>query len=195
MIRKTYIALSLGILFCCLAGAPAWAAKKAKTPDSAKPAKASRPNSKVDINNASEAELDKLPGIGPAMAKKIVAGRPYSSADDLRKAGIPAKTVQNIAPMVTVGTPAAAATPSARSKRATPSATPAPQSANTAATPAARSMPAATPQRPPQAGMVWVNLDTKVYHREGHRWYGKTKNGKFMSEADAVKAGYRLSKE
>jgi helix-hairpin-helix protein len=189
MIRKTHTALSLGILFCYLVGAPAWAAKKAKAADSAKPAKASQPNLKVDINNASEAELDKLPGIGPAMAKKIVAGRPYSSADDLRKAGIPAKTVQNIAPMVTVGTPAAAATPSARSKRAAPSPTPAPQSANTSAA------PAATPQRPPQAGMVWVNLDTKVYHREGHRWYGKTKNGKFMNEADAVNAGYRLSKE
>jgi methylphosphotriester-DNA--protein-cysteine methyltransferase len=42
--------------------------------------------------------------------------------------------------------------------------------------------------------MVWVNLDTKVYHKEGTRWYGKTKNGKFMSESDAVAAGYRASK-
>jgi hypothetical protein len=42
--------------------------------------------------------------------------------------------------------------------------------------------------------MVWVNLRTKIYHREGDRWYGKTKHGKFMSEADAVKEGYRASK-
>jgi hypothetical protein len=43
--------------------------------------------------------------------------------------------------------------------------------------------------------MVWVNLETKVFHRSGDRWYGRTKRGKSMTEADAVKAGYRLSKE
>ena len=43
------------------------------------------------------------------------------------------------------------------------------------------------------SGMVWVNLDTGVYHKSG-RWYGKTKNGKFMSEAEAKQAGYRESK-
>jgi hypothetical protein len=44
-------------------------------------------------------------------------------------------------------------------------------------------------------GMVWVNPKTKVFHRQGDRWYGKTKNGKYMTEADAVAAGYRESKE
>jgi hypothetical protein len=43
------------------------------------------------------------------------------------------------------------------------------------------------------AGKVWVNLDTGVYHKDG-RWYGKTKNGKFMSEADAKQAGYKSAK-
>jgi len=43
--------------------------------------------------------------------------------------------------------------------------------------------------------MVWVNLDTKVYHREGDRWYGKTVHGKYMTEPEAQQAGYRLSKE
>jgi hypothetical protein len=43
--------------------------------------------------------------------------------------------------------------------------------------------------------MVWVNPRTKVFHRQGDRWYGKTKNGKYMTEADAVAAGYRASKE
>ena len=37
---------------------------------------------------------------------------------------------------------------------------------------------------------VWVNLDTGIYHRGG-RWYGKTKNGKFMTVDDAKKAGYK----
>ena len=43
--------------------------------------------------------------------------------------------------------------------------------------------------------MVWVNSETKVFHREGDKWYGKTKKGKYMTEADAAKAGYHESKE
>lgn len=43
------------------------------------------------------------------------------------------------------------------------------------------------------SGKVWVNLDTGIYHKGG-RWYGKTKNGKFMSMDDAKKAGYKAAK-
>ncbi|HXX00272.1 MAG TPA: hypothetical protein VEJ00_03585 [Candidatus Acidoferrales bacterium] len=42
------------------------------------------------------------------------------------------------------------------------------------------------------SGKVWVNLDSKVYHKSG-RWYGKTKNGKFMTEDEAKAAGYKAS--
>src|SRR5512140_3518012 len=47
-----------------------------------------------------------------------------------------------------------------------------------------------TAQTPPQPGMVWANTKSKVYHKEGDQWYGKGKNGKWMTEADAQKDGY-----
>ena len=43
-------------------------------------------------------------------------------------------------------------------------------------------------------GMVWVNTSTKVYHKDG-QFYGKTKKGKFMTEDDAKKAGFRAAQE
>jgi hypothetical protein len=42
-------------------------------------------------------------------------------------------------------------------------------------------------------GMVWVNTSSKIYHKDGE-FYGKTKQGKFMTEPDAQKAGYREAK-
>jgi len=44
-------------------------------------------------------------------------------------------------------------------------------------------------------GLVWVNLNTKVYHASTAATYGKTKRGQFMSEADAQKAGYKAAQE
>jgi DNA uptake protein ComE-like DNA-binding protein len=39
---------------------------------------------KLDINNASQAELEDIPSIGPALAKRIMAARPFKTADDLK---------------------------------------------------------------------------------------------------------------
>jgi competence ComEA-like helix-hairpin-helix protein len=40
---------------------------------------------RIDINTATEKELKMIPGIGPALASRIIAARPFHSADDLKK--------------------------------------------------------------------------------------------------------------
>jgi hypothetical protein len=42
-------------------------------------------------------------------------------------------------------------------------------------------------------GKVWVNTETHVYHKEGSRFYGTTKKGKYMSEAEAIKEGNKAA--
>jgi hypothetical protein len=44
---------------------------------------------------------------------------------------------------------------------------------------------------PAGAGQVWVNTASNVYHCPGTRWYGKTKQGSYMSEAAARAQGAR----
>ena len=38
---------------------------------------------------------------------------------------------------------------------------------------------------------VWVNTASGVYHCPGTRWYGATKQGEYMTQAEAQKKGYR----
>ncbi|MCB1245337.1 MAG: helix-hairpin-helix domain-containing protein [Verrucomicrobiae bacterium] len=55
----------------------------------------------MDVNKASAAQLEKLPGVGPETAKAIIAGRPYGKADDLLKVkGIGPKTLEKMLPQL-----------------------------------------------------------------------------------------------
>jgi len=74
---------------------------------SARRSTSSAPREPVAINTATEAELERLPGIGPSLAAKIVADRaakgPFRSVDDLdRVSGIGPATVERLRPMAVV---------------------------------------------------------------------------------------------
>jgi DNA uptake protein ComE-like DNA-binding protein len=197
-----------------------------------KPARADATAALPDLNKATESQLEEVPGIGAAYAKKIIAGRPYKSVDDLSKAGLSAAAVKRIKPLVTVGEMATAHTVA---KPIQSSGAPERLDLNKATESeleqvpgigasyakkiiadrpyksiddlSKAGIPAATIARiksfvtvggeaaAPVKGMVWVNLDSKVYHKEGSRWYGHTKNGRYMSEADAIKGGFHSSKQ
>ena len=67
--------------------------------------KATRPAGKVDVNHATAADLDTLPGVGPAMAKRIMEVRQklggFKALADLREVpGIGKKRLAALAPMV-----------------------------------------------------------------------------------------------
>jgi competence protein ComEA len=182
----------------CVKAVPSKAAKVARTAGGAastagepttkmeKPAAAGeKPAAIVDLNTASQQQLEDLPGIGPAYAKKIIEGRPYKSVADLTKSGIPEYRLKKVLPLVTVNIAEPAVHPSRETARV----------ARRSTTSSGNLAGAATAQTPPAKGMVWVNTASKVYHAEGSRWYGKTKAGKWMTEEDAIKEGDRAAKE
>jgi ABC-type transporter MlaC component len=120
----------------------------------AQPLKGTAAERKVNLNMATQAELGKLPGVGETTAKKIVAGRPYKMVADLSKVRVSAKTIEKIAPLVSVGETQAPAVPGSSASAPVPSRALASSSGR-----ASESVKSgAVAQILPTTGMVWANV-------------------------------------
>lgn len=214
-VKRTCWAASLSLAFL-LTAAPVLRAQTSGA--------ASSGDAKVDLNTASLAALEKLPGVDQDTAKLIIAHRPYSSVADLSKSGMPAATIERITPLVKVGPlgTAAAATAKGADKAATgvekaadATAKGIEKAADATAKGVEKGVDAAAKgvqkgaeatasaantvdhkltgaaRVPPKPGMVWVDTNTKIYHKVGDPSYGTTKKGKWLTEKDALKHGYR----
>lgn len=89
-IARHLIAAALSVLLAAPVVAqttsPSPSMGRPSTPAPGKPGTMSRSETQgslVDINSASAAELDKLPGVGSARAQAIIANRPYKGKNEL----------------------------------------------------------------------------------------------------------------
>jgi len=130
---------------------------------------------------ASSVALAQAPAGAPAGSTALCKDGSYTSTDSKKGACSGHQGVKDwYGPTAAAATPAKAAAPApaAEPAKATPPAT---KTTSTTASTA--------PAAGGGAGKVWVNTDSKVYHCSGTKYYGKTKQGEYMTESAAKAAG------
>ena len=109
----------------------------------------------------------------------------------------PAKSATAAPPKSPTATPAPAMMPPQTFPKSTPTTMPNAQTPTTGTQTGTRAtLPGGTSPAPAAgggAGKVWVNATSKVYHCPNDRYYGRTKNGEYMTEADAIAKGNRAA--
>jgi hypothetical protein len=128
------------------------------------------------------AAFAQVPSDAPAGTTGLCKDGSYSSAASKRGACSGHKGVQTWYAASTSGSGAAPAAAPPPATMTAPATAPAKSSSN---------LPAATAAPGGGPGLVWVNKTSHVYHCQSDRWYGKTKNGAYMSEAAAKAEGDR----
>jgi hypothetical protein len=183
------------------------AAKKTQTTAEAAASPAASPAAKRGRKKAETATtaVSPSPAVSPAASPAAKRGRKKAETATTAVSPSPA-----VSPAVSPKGKRAR-TQAGSTAAASPVASPSPQfklgdlfrpRGSAAASPAATAAPArgATTEvasNPPAPGgghgLVWVNTESHIYHREGSRFYGTTKKGKYVTEADAVKEGNRAA--
>jgi hypothetical protein len=171
-----------------------YAAEAAAAPAPAAAAASSKPASKAATAPAAAAAAS---GPAPAGATGLCKDGTYYTGPTKKGACRGHKGVKDwyaAEPVAAAPAAAAAAAPTKMAPAAAPAAAAAaPAKMAPAAAPAAAAAPSYTAPAMAApgggAGQVWVNTSTKVYHCPGDKWYGKTKQGEYMTEAAAKAAG------
>ena len=132
---------------------------------------------------ASSAVFAQAPAAAPSGSTGLCKDGSYTSNETKKGACAGHKGVKDWF-AAAAAAPALATTTTAASASA-PAAATMPAKAAPAATKTATAAPAAGGG----PGQVWVNSSSKVYHCSGTKYYGKTKQGEYMTEAAAKTAG------
>ena len=150
--------------------------------------------------STSETTASPAPGESPAGAPKAKRGRkkaeasPAASPATSPAAAPKAKSSRKKAETGTSASPSPAKFSLGDMFKPKSSAAASPAAVSSAPAKNRSAQAAANPPAPGGGhGLVWVNTDSHVFHKEGSRFYGTTKKGKYMTEAEAAKEGNRAA--